>query len=77
MLQRIGYKDKACAQIAQHYLDSPFNALVDLLPQVSKWQRALDALTQLKEAPLTGRLHSESRMVWVLSLDGNRPLLEP
>ena len=77
LLQRIGYKDKACAQIAQHYLDSPFNALVDLLPQVSKWQRALDALTQLKEAPLTGRLHSESRMVWVLSLDGNRPLLEP
>ena len=51
LLQRLDYKNEPCRQIAQQYLESPFNEIIDLLPQVSAWQRALDALTQLTAEP--------------------------
>lgn len=77
LLQRLGYKNKACEQIAQQYKDSPFNAIIDLLPQQSKWQRALEALTQLKEAPSAGQAHQAVRMIWTVSLLDNQLVLEP
>jgi hypothetical protein len=52
LLQRLDYKNEPCRQIAQQYLQSPFNEIIDLLPQVSAWQRALDALTQLTSEPV-------------------------
>ena len=76
LLQRLNVKNKACEQIAQQYLDSPFTTIIDLLPQVSKWQRALDALTQLKEAP-AAVTDQQTRMIWMLTLSGNQVLLEP
>ncbi|MFI3186529.1 MAG: DEAD/DEAH box helicase [Methylococcaceae bacterium] len=76
LLPRLNVKNKACEQIAQQYLDSPFTTIIDLLPQVSKWQRALDALTQLKEAP-AAVTDQQTRMIWMLTLSGNQVLLEP
>lgn len=77
LLHRLGYKNDTCKQIAEQYKDSPFNSIIDLLPQVEKWQRALDALTQLKEAPSRDKGIQETRMIWTLSLDDNQAQLTP
>ena len=77
LLQRLDYKNEPCRQIAQQYLQSPFNEIIDLLPQVSAWQRALDALTQLTAEPASATVQQELRMIWSLSLDHNGLFLEP
>ena len=76
LLQRLNYKNEPCRQIAQQYLQSPFNEIIDLLPQVSAWQRALDALTQLTAEPAIS-VQKELRMIWSLSLDNNGVFLAP
>ncbi|MDD5632590.1 MAG: DEAD/DEAH box helicase, partial [Methylococcales bacterium] len=76
LLQRLNYKNEPCRQIAQQYLQSPFNEIIDLLPQVSAWQRALDALTQLTAEPAIS-VQKELRMIWSLSLDSNGVFLAP
>jgi len=76
LLQRLDYNNGPCRQIAQQYLHSPFNEIIDLLPQVSAWQRALDALTQLTAKPAAS-VQKELRMIWSLSLDQNVVNLEP
>jgi SNF2 family DNA or RNA helicase len=76
LLQRLNYKHEACQKLAQQYLQSPFKDIIDLLPQVSAWQRALEALTQLtveSEVPV----QAELRLIWSLSLQNNAVLLEP
>ena len=76
LLQRINYKNEACEKIAQQYLQSPFKGIIDLLPQVSAWQRALDALNQLTvESEIV--IQTELRLIWSLSLQNNAVLLEP
>jgi len=76
LLQRLDYKNEPCRQIAQQYLQSPFNEIIDLLPQVSAWQRALDALTQLTSEPVAS-VEKELRLIWSLSLVNNEVVLEP
>jgi hypothetical protein len=76
LLQRLDYNNEACAQIAQQYKDSPLNAILDLLPQQSKWQRALDALTQLKDAPTKVKENQAARMIWLVSLQDNQVVME-
>jgi superfamily II DNA or RNA helicase len=76
LLQRLKYQNEACLQITQQYLQSPFKEIIDLLPQVSAWQRALDALTQLTAEP-SAAVHQELRMIWSLSLINNVVILEP
>jgi SNF2 family DNA or RNA helicase len=76
LLQRLDYKNKPCQHIAQQYLQSPFNEIIDLLPQVSAWQRALDALTQLTAEPVAS-VQKELRLIWSLSLINNEVVLEP
>jgi SNF2 family DNA or RNA helicase len=76
LLQRLDYKNEPCLQIAQQYLQSPFNEIIDLLPQVSAWQRALDALTQLTAQPAAS-VQKELRLIWSLSLDNNSVILTP
>ena len=76
LLQRLNYQNEACLQIAQQYLQLPFKEIIDLLPQVSAWQRALDALTQLTAEP-SAAVHQELRMIWSLSLINNVVILEP
>ncbi len=76
LLQRLNYKNKACEKLAQQYAQSPFKDIIDLLPQVSAWQRALDALTQLTiGADII--VQTELRLIWSLSLLNNAVLLEP
>jgi SNF2 family DNA or RNA helicase len=76
LLQRLDYKNEPCRRIAQQYLQSPFNEIIDLLPQVSAWQRALDALTQLTAEPAAA-VQKELRLSWSLSLDNNNLALAP
>ncbi len=77
LLQRLDYKNEACEQIAQQYKDSPFNAVIDLLPQQPKWQRALDALAQLTEAPAPAKTDQQVRMIWSVNLLDNQVVLQP
>ncbi len=79
LLQRLDYKNQtwACEPIAQQYTASPFTEILDLLPQASKWQRALDALTHLKDGPLTSSTDQQTRMIWILTLVLNQAVLEP
>jgi len=77
LLKRLDYKNEPCRKIAQQYLQSPFNEIIDLLPQVSAWQRALDALTQLTSEPAVATDQKELRLIWSLSLNNNVILLEP
>ncbi len=76
LLQRLNYKNQACEKLAQQYSQSTFKDIIDLLPQVSAWQRALDALTQLTvESDVT--VQTELRLIWSLSLLNNAVILEP
>ena len=77
LLQRLDYKNETCQHIAQQYLQSPFNVIIDLLPQVSSWQRALDALAQLTSEPAAENVPTELRLIWLLNLDNNGVTLEP
>lgn len=77
LLQRLDYKNEHCRKIARQYLQTPFNEIIDLLPQVSAWQRALDALTQLTSEPVAVSVRTELRLIWSLSLENNLLLLEP
>jgi SNF2 family DNA or RNA helicase len=76
LLQRLAYKNKTILLIAQQYLQSPFNEIIDLLPQVSAWQRALEALNQLTVEPSVTD-QKELRLIWSLSLEGNLVTLVP
>lgn len=76
LLQRLEYKNEKCELIAQRYIQSPFNEIIDLLPQVSRWERALDALNQLTKEPVVS-VQKELRMIWSLSMDNNVITLTP
>ncbi len=79
LLQKLGIKDKAIKAIAEKYKESNALHIIDLLPRVEKWERALTALTQLSD-PSAGNFNAaqaESRMVWLLTLDGNNAELSP
>ncbi len=75
LLQKLGIKDKEIKAISEKYKDSNALHIIDLLPRVEKWERALSALTQLSAEPSAA--HAESRMIWLLRLDGNNAELEP
>ncbi len=77
LLQRLAYKNIACEQIAASYSDSPFVKIIDLLPQISAWQRSLDALTQLTLDSPEVEIEQELRLIWTISLDGNDIYLAP
>ncbi|MCK5353616.1 MAG: hypothetical protein KAJ63_00745, partial [Methyloprofundus sp.] len=79
LLEKLGIKDSKIKRLAIKYKHLPCIHLVDLLPQVEKWERALQALTQIN-APAMGSGaagQAKSRMVWILTLDGNDATLEP
>ncbi len=77
LLERLEYKSDACRRIAKKYAALPFIAILDLVPQVSSWQRALDALSQLT-TDSTVIAEKELRIVWTLQILSNSSiLLEP
>ncbi|MDD5272232.1 MAG: DEAD/DEAH box helicase [Methylovulum sp.] len=78
LLQRVHHQNADCQQIALFYANSPFGEIIDLLPKVSLWERALTALTQLSGQPVaTAQPSQELRMVWSLSLEGDDVFLVP
>jgi SNF2 family DNA or RNA helicase len=76
LLQCLHYKNEPCRLIAEQYSSSPFVEIINLLPQISAWERALAALTQLKAEP-QDQPQQELRMIWTLSLDDNGISLAP
>lgn len=71
LLQRLHHLDKDCRQIAESCADSPFLEVIDLLPLVAPWERALTALTQLNAPAETIAASHELRMIWLLTLDSD------
>ncbi|MDO9103528.1 MAG: DEAD/DEAH box helicase [Methylovulum sp.] len=77
LLQRLNYGDQDCRQIASFYAGTPFGEIIDLLPIVPVWERALTALTQLSAQSSTAQPLQELRMIWSLSLNHDVVLLAP
>ncbi|NOQ35790.1 MAG: ATP-dependent helicase [Methylococcaceae bacterium] len=78
LLVKLKCKDKDCLEIAKYYKNFPFVGMVDLLPRIEQWERALTALTLLSETKGDGASPAqEMRMIWQLSLDKNSVRLTP
>jgi len=79
LLIKLGTKNSKLSEVAKKYKDSPYLHLIGLLPRVEKWERALTALTQLSgnSNAVGSAINSESRMIWLLRLDGNNAELSP
>lgn len=74
LLDRLQAADPETAVIAQKYKNSTFNAMIDLIPRVEDWKRALNALTLLGEQKTFGSeavsaSQKQTRMVWMIDLD--------
>lgn len=78
-LQRLGQAKNDVKLIAEQYQQSPFNDILDLLPQVAPWERALTALTYLnpQSGQATPEVAQAVRLIWALSLQGAEVILEP
>jgi hypothetical protein len=69
LLDRLGFADKKCVQIAAFYKGSPLGDIIDLLPRIESWERALNALAQLNEIKKeTLPVEQQSRLIWLFSL---------
>ncbi|MDR4519633.1 MAG: DEAD/DEAH box helicase [Nitrosomonas sp.] len=74
LLDRLHAADPETVMIAQKYKNSTFNAMIDLIPRVEDWKRALNALTLLGEQKTFGNdavsaSHKQTRMIWMIDLD--------
>ncbi|MBT7434580.1 MAG: DEAD/DEAH box helicase [Gammaproteobacteria bacterium] len=80
LLQKLGTKDSKINRLAIKYRSESCIHLLDLVPREEKWERALHALTQLNEVKTSGDSgieNNESRMIWVLALNGHHASIEP
>lgn len=79
LLQKLAIKDSKIKRLSIKYKNASCVHIVDLVPRVEKWERALQALTQVNAINTddTGTINAESRMVWLLTLHGNHAILEP
>ncbi len=79
LLDRVGYVDKQCLQIAAFYKGSPLGDIIDLLPRVESWERALNALSQLNavKKDMPELVNKESRLIWLFSLNHDEFELMP
>ena len=78
LLQRLGFKSLKIKAIADQYQASEYVYLVDLLPRVEKWERALQALSQLNEGETQEKVPAQDkRMIWLLTLNDSTVTLEP
>lgn len=67
LLKACNHSDANCQKIAASYSNSPFASILELLPKVALWERALTALTQIGSPP-PSQAPQALRMVWSLSL---------
>ncbi|MDQ7090265.1 MAG: SNF2-related protein [Methylococcales bacterium] len=79
LLQALKTKDKDCLQLAKKYKKSSFADILNLLPRIEKWERALTALTLLSDPKSNTSLNPtpSMRMIWQLSLEDNEITLTP
>ncbi len=79
LLERVGHSDKQCLQIAALYKGSPLGDIIDLLPRVESWERALNALSQLNALKKDTQelANRESRLIWLFSLHHDQFSLMP
>ncbi len=77
LLQKLGVKKSKIDAIAEKYQDASYLHIVDLIPQVEKWERALQALTQLSGVGNTDTATANARMIWLLTLHDIGATLEP
>ncbi len=76
LLVRISPARKAPQKVAEQYSTSLFLGILDLLPQVAAWERALEALSQLKNESYIQEIH-ELRIIWALTITNFGFELEP
>ncbi|MEE9397686.1 MAG: DEAD/DEAH box helicase [Methylococcales bacterium] len=81
LLERLSAANKTTQKIAQKYRESEFNAIIDLLPRIEPWERALDALTKLggvdEELGDSSEINREYRMVWAVTMADQYAYLAP
>lgn len=79
LLEKLHTKNMQVKALAETYKDSPFVHIVDILPRVEPWQRALQALTHIQTAKgaQSADAHRASRLIWLLTLSEQAALLEP
>ncbi len=81
LLEKLCATNKFSEEIARKYHESTFIALVDLLPRVEPWQRALDALTKLANLDsakdTTAIKQNNTRMAWLVTLNNRDIGLAP
>ena len=75
LLERLSATNKTTKEIARKYSESEFNSMIDLLPRIESWQRALDALTRLsggEALEASNATHNDVRMIWTVFLLNGR-----
>ncbi len=81
LLKTLCATDKTTKEIAQKYNESTFNFIVDLLPRIEPWQRALDALTKLggqgNPQEIAASKQNSLRMAWFVTLTDQKAGLAP
>ena len=81
LLIRISQANSSIKAIAKKYSDSEFNSIIDLLPRVEPWERALDALTQLGHVKTSDGNEiipqTDFRMIWTVTLSDQQAYLTP
>ncbi len=80
LLSRLKATDQDTRKIAERYQDSEFIGIIDLIPRLERWERALNALHNL--VPDTGKVDqvvekSDLRMIWTLEVGANQAYLAP
>jgi hypothetical protein len=65
LLAKLKPNDKKIAKIASHYQGLKFLHLIDFLPRVERWEKALQALSVLNKVAVK----SEARLIWLLSIN--------
>ncbi|MDC9729249.1 MAG: DEAD/DEAH box helicase [Methyloprofundus sp.] len=68
LLAKLKPKDTMFTKKAKNYQDLKFLHLIDFLPRVERWEKALQALSQLNNLEKS-TTKSEARLIWLLSLD--------
>lgn len=80
LLLRLQTDNKAVKKLAAASINSPFIQVVDLLPRVSAWERALEALTQLTARPV-GSTDDDNvptlRLIWSVFINYGELVIVP
>jgi len=68
LLAKLQPSDKKIGKIAKNYQENSFLHLIDFLPKVERWEKALQALSMLNTVE-PKKAKSEARLIWLLSID--------